>query len=53
MNNATNEINNENCLGEDMLQIEALEERSSFEVHGACACTCSCNCSSCSCIVYW
>lgn len=35
----------------NLLQIEELEERTSFAVHGACACTCSCNCTSCSCVI--
>jgi hypothetical protein len=52
MNN-TIELSNEEVLGEDLLRIEELEERSSMEVHGACACTCSCKCSSCSCVVWW
>lgn len=44
------------CIGNqledaNLLQIEELEERTSFAVHGACACTCSCNCTSCSCVI--
>ena len=47
------ELGGEAAIGEDLLRIEELEERSSMEFHGACACTCSCNCSSCSCVVWW
>jgi hypothetical protein len=35
----------------ELLQIEELEERTSFSVQGACACTCSCNCTSTSCVI--
>jgi hypothetical protein len=53
MNNKDNSIqaNSSSLENSDLLQIEELEERASFVVHGACACTCSCNCTSTSCII--
>ncbi len=53
MNNKDNstQINSCSLENSDLLQIEELEERASFVIHGACACTCSCNCTSSSCII--
>jgi len=38
---------------QDLLKIEELEDRVSFDVHGACACTTSCGCTSSSCVVWF